>query len=239
MHFGEAIELAARRHQQLARVDGALALVQARQAFAEYLVRQKDTSNAETAYERLVEDSRRLAKTHEGRADFVRSEAEALGQLGNLLSARGERGRAAERYDAAAVAVAKSIEVRAQPSGSERVPASKTLAWLARLHRLAGLQFMELADAHRALERFRRSVDTRHQLRGSDEVPLELEHEVAVARALVYRLERDRGNVAAAAVARADALQAIERVTQSASAPRGLKQKASDLKKWIEAQDAN
>jgi tetratricopeptide (TPR) repeat protein len=233
-----AIELAARRHQQTGRIDGALGLVQARQAFAEYLLRQKDTSTAEAAFERLLDDSRRLAREHEGRVDFIRSEAEALGQLGDLLSARGERGRAAERYDAAAVAVVKSIEVRAQPSGGQRAPDSKWLALLARLHRLAGRQFMELADAHQALERFRRSVDTR-ALRGSDEVPLQLEQKIAVTRALVYKLERDRGNAAAAAAARADAQQGIDRVTQAASASRGLKQNASDLKKWIDAQDAN
>ena len=92
--FEEAIELASKRHQRLARIDAALALLQARQAYAEYFARRKDFIGAEAEYNSLIEEARRLAKEHEGRRDFAQLEAGALGQRGDIQAAQGNHAEA-------------------------------------------------------------------------------------------------------------------------------------------------
>src|SRR5262249_52047839 len=149
------IELARDQHERLGRMDAALALIQARQAFAEYQLKRKDTVEAESEYRALLEDSRALSKVHDERAEFSRSEGEALGQLGDLELVHSKTSTsAASLYDAAADAVARVVKARKSTD-------PKTVAWLLRLHRLSGQQYTQLGDVDAAIERYHRADTAR------------------------------------------------------------------------------
>ena len=231
--FTEAIEIAAKRHQQLSRIDAAVGIVDARQGFGEYLVRQKDAGGAELQFEQLLEDARRLAGVHDGRAEFVRPQGEALGQLGDIYAARGERRRAAESYETAAVAVGKTIELKSEVSSGARTASPENLAWLARLHRLAGQQYLELDEADPAIERFGLTLGVR-ALAAPDGVLPEVEQEIALALALTSEIEQKRNHAAAAGKAKAEALASIGRIAGARHASSDLKRWAASLKQFIE-----
>jgi tetratricopeptide (TPR) repeat protein len=237
--FGEAIELASLRDQRMVRIDGGLSLVEARAAYAAYLVRQKDASGAEFEYNRLLADSRRLTEVHEGRVDFVRWEGEALGQLGDLAAGRNDHAKAAASYDAARDSVHRLLEgsERLLEGSEKKQPDPQMIAWLARLHRLAGWQLFQLGDVDEAIERFRRSVGVR-SLMGPEQLPPVVEYEMAAAQVSIFQLESSRDNAGAADTARREAINSIDLIAKS-DVSRELKQWAAQLRRSIEAADAN
>jgi tetratricopeptide (TPR) repeat protein len=229
--FGEAIELADQAHQRRSRIDAALALLQARQAYAEYLTRGKDAAGSEAEYAKLLEDARRLGKEHDRSGQFARYEGEALGQIGDRQIARGDRAAAADNFDAAAVAVTKSLDMISELRNAE----PRTVEWIMRLHRLAGQQYVYLGKFDPALERFNRALAAR-SLGGTEQVTPSIEFETAVVHASTFALEIKRGNPDAAATARQNALASIDLVAKSENSTARLKQRAADLKSWTENQ---
>ena len=81
--FDDAIALADLSHRKRSRVESALALLQARQAYAEYLVRQKDVAGADSAYAELLQDAQKLENDHNRPDPFARFVGEADGQIGD------------------------------------------------------------------------------------------------------------------------------------------------------------
>ena len=229
--FGDAIERAALSHQGRARVDAALALLQARQAYAEYLVRQKDMDGAGRAFADLLDDSRRLGKEHDGRAQFIRFEAEALGQTGDLHVAANRRQEAADSYDAGADALKRLLDAR---KSDGRIEDYQIVGWRVRLFRLAGQQYAALDRLDPAAEQFKLAVGAGSSGDGKP-ADASVAYEVAIVQAYLVLVERKRGNTAAAADAKQAALNTIDAVAGS-KAGAGLKQRAADLKRWIEQQ---
>jgi hypothetical protein len=232
--YDEAIQLAAERHERLGRLDAALALLRVREAYAARHVRQKDTTAATDEFARLRDDARRLGKAHEGRADIIRFEAEALGQLGDQHVARKDLEKGSESYDEAAAAVDRMLKARVSDNRDEE---PRQLAWLARLHRLSGEQLVALGRGEAAAERFRRSIALRDR---NDGKPLSLgvEYEIAVAYASMFALEKQAGKPDAGEAAKAEALRIIDAIAKSERAPKALKERVANLKRWIEAQAA-
>jgi hypothetical protein len=90
-----AIALADASHWKRVRVESALALLQARQAYAEYQVRQKDVVGADSAYVELLQDAQKLENDHNRPDPFARFVGEADGQIGDrpITTARAPRTR--------------------------------------------------------------------------------------------------------------------------------------------------
>jgi hypothetical protein len=204
-------------------------LIEARKAFADYLARHKDTGAAEAELGRLLDDARRLGQ-EKSRVELVRAEGDAHRQLGDLLAGRGERAKAAESYDAAASAATRLIELR-QAAGepeAKKGPAPHVVAWLMRMHRLAGEQRTHLNDAGGALKRFSSAIEARQLLQA--EAPPGIEQETALVHGLLFLLERQRGNATAADMAKGMALAASDRMLAAASASAEQKRWATDFK---------
>jgi hypothetical protein len=216
--YEDAIALATERYARTPRADAAARLLQARQAYAEHLFRQKDNAAAEAEYGRLRDDARRLGGALRDRAELVRAEGEALARLGDLLLIRGDR-------------VSREIGIEGERTSRQ------TVARLALLYRRAGEQHMQSDDPDGAMERFNRSLEAR-RLIAADRIEPSFDQEDAVTQALIFVLERLRGNSAAAEKASAEALAAIERVLSAASSAPNLKQRSAGLKSWIEQQIA-
>ncbi|SED92071.1 hypothetical protein SAMN05444164_6291 [Bradyrhizobium erythrophlei] len=229
--FSDAIERAALSHQSRARVDAALALLQARQAYAEYLMRQKDTDGASHAYADLLEDARRLGKEHDGRAQIVRFEAEARGQTGDLHAAANRHQEAADSYSAGADALKRLLDARRSDGRTED---DQVIAWRVRLFRLAGQQYVTLDRPDPAAEQFKLAVGAGASDDGKP-ADASVAYEVAIAQAYTLLIERKRGNAAAAADAKQGALNSVDAIAAS-DAGAGLKRLAADLKRWIEQQ---
>jgi tetratricopeptide (TPR) repeat protein len=229
--YEDAIALATERYARTPRADAAARLLQARQAYAEHLFRQKDNAAAEAEYGRLRDDARRLGGALRDRAELVRAEGEALARLGDLLLIRGDRVQAAASFDQAADAVSREIGIEGERTSRQ------TVARLALLYRRAGEQHMQSDDPDGAMERFNRSLEAR-RLIAADRIEPSFDQEDAVTQALIFVLERLRGNSAAAEKASAEALAAIERVLSAASSAPNLKQRSAGLKSWIEQQIA-
>ncbi len=229
--FGEAIERATLSHQSRPRVDAALAVLQARQAYAEYLVRQKDVDGASRAYADLLDNARSLGKEHDGRAQFIRFEAEALGQAGDLHAAANRHQEAADSYDAGADALKRLLDAR---KADARTADDQIVAWRVRLFRLAGQQYAVVDRLDSAAEQFKlaAAAGASGERKPAD---ASIAYQVAVAQTYTLLIERRRGNVAAAADARQQALNTIDAIA-GADAGAGLKQQAADLKRWIEQQ---
>jgi hypothetical protein len=228
--FDEAIKLASLNHERRGRIDAALALLQARQAYAEYLLRKKDAVGSETEYTGLRDDAQRLGKQHDRPGQFAQFEGEALGKIGDSEVARGDREGAAGSYDGAAAAAKQWLDA---VISELRTPDSQTVAWVVRLYGLAALQYGELNKFDTAIDRFNlglaaRSLDKTKQAT----VPIELE--TAVIYAGMFRVERRRGNADAAAAAKQNSLRSIELVANSEDSTPDLKQRADGLKRWIE-----
>jgi tetratricopeptide (TPR) repeat protein len=230
--FEEAIGLAADRYGKSERNDAGTRLVEAREAFAQYLIRQKDAAGAEAEYGRLLADARRMGEAHSDRDEYKQAEGEALGRLGDLLAGRGQRAKAADSFEAAAKAVGRLVEAQA----SRQEQDLRAIGWLARLHRLAGEQHMHEGDAAGALERYRRSLEVRSRIEGS--VPPDIELETALVNGLIYHLQRRGTDRRAADAAKGEALAAIERVLAQRALSADLQRRASQLKGWIEQQAA-
>ena len=139
--------------------------MQARQAYAEYLVRQKDVDGP-TARTRNYSRTRKGSRTTTiGRIRFARFVGEADGQIGDRRAANNDRQGAADGYDAAAIAVERWL--KAVKDGLRSVNL-EGVVWLARLHRLAGLQYLELKKPDEAIARFGRALDARKLLEGNE-----------------------------------------------------------------------
>lgn len=227
--YDEAIKLAGERYARLPRADAADRLIEARQAYAEYLARQHDRAAEEAQYGRLRDDARRLAADLPDRGELARAAGEALGQLGDLLRGRNEPAQAGESYDEAAQAVRKEVSLEADKASAQ------TVAWLVRLHRLAGEQHLQLNDPDGAADRFRRALDARGLIAADKPAPA-LDWEAAFTQARMFDLERGRGNGPAAASASAEVLSAVARILEAAAATPDLKGRATQLKTWIEQQ---
>lgn len=89
--FAAAIELADARYRRLGRMDAALRLLEARQAYAEYLVRQDDAAAAKAQYQAMLSDVRRFEEPHQRRKELAQWAAEAQRQIAAIES---EGGRA-------------------------------------------------------------------------------------------------------------------------------------------------
>jgi hypothetical protein len=110
------------------------------------------------------------------------------------------------------------------------------VAWLIRLHRLAGFQYLELRKPDEAIARFGRALDARKLQDGNIPVP-SIEYETARVYADMLWTERERGNVDAAKADKQEFLKSIELVVGAANATPELKQDASSLKRSIENWD--
>jgi hypothetical protein len=225
-NFGEAIELARQQHLRTARIDAALSQLRAQQAYAEYLSRQKD-SIAEAQYASLLEDSRRLGNEHDRPSQFALFEAEAHGQLGDRQAARGDRNSAVHSYDAAAAALQSSIQ---SLTAESRSPSARTIAWLVRLRRLSGFQYVQLGNTDLARDRYRESIASR----GPDKVPPSVELEAAFTYANLSLLETASGNTDAARTAKMNSLNSITSIESSPESGPELKDRAAQLKRQIE-----
>jgi len=86
--FVEAIELAHARYRQLGRMDAAVGLLEARQAYAEYFLRQGDAAGAKSEYQRILNDAQQFQREHEywGLKGLKQSEDEAQRQISAIQS---------------------------------------------------------------------------------------------------------------------------------------------------------
>jgi tetratricopeptide (TPR) repeat protein len=227
--FQQAVDLASDRDARTRTVDAALAIIQAREAMAAYLTRRKDAAETEAELRRLLADAKRLGTVHGKRHEFAAAEGEALGRLGDLFTERGDRTEAARSYDAAAEAVDRAVKASFGDAPAARV------AWLMRLHRLAGEQHQEFNDPEGALIRYARAVETKERIESKKITP-EIDLETAYAYALIFGLERTRGRKAEATAARAEALAAVQRVMNAKPATAEQNQRAQRIRIWIEQQ---
>jgi tetratricopeptide (TPR) repeat protein len=227
--YEDAISNAISRYSRIPRADAADGLIQAREAYAEYLLRQNHDSAAETQYAHLLDAARNFSKTNQARPQYARAEGEALTALGDLYETRGDRSKAAASYDEAATAVRRKIDL------AGKYPTTPDIEWLAQLYRFAGEQRRLADDPDGAINRYNRALQVRSLIAASQVTPT-LDEEAAISNALIFLVERGRGNGVAAEKARAAALAAIAPVLASESASTDLKQHAMALKSWIETQ---
>ena len=225
----DAIDLARAQHDRSRSISAAIGIVQAREHLAAYHARNKDQAAAEAEYRLLLSDARRLAQVHKGRHEIYVAEAEALGQLGDIAAGRKDHAEAARLYDEAADAVGRAVEASFQEG--------RRLTWLARLHRLAGEQHIELKDIEAALKSFARAVDARARF-GERAIPADFEFEAAISHARVFEAERRRSNAAVARKSLTDARVAIGRLLAAPKVGAELRQRAEKIRDWIKAQEA-
>jgi tetratricopeptide (TPR) repeat protein len=227
--YDDAIAKAAARYVRVPRSDAAERLLQARQAYAKYFIRQKDSDAAEVQYKKLLEEAQAFAAANQTRPEYARAEGEALGSLGDLYLARGDRIKAGTSYDQAAVAVHRKIGL----AGNDATLGD--IEWMVRLYRLAGEQHRLSGDSDGAIIRYNHALEGRGLVAADRNAPA-FDQEAALINALVFSIEQTRSNPAAAEKASAAALAAIGRVLGDQSAEAGLKQKAMALQNWIEAE---
>jgi hypothetical protein len=230
--FETAISSASARYAHVPRSDAAERLLQAEQAYAEYFVRKKEDDAAAREYNNLLADARIFINADAFRPEYVRAEAEALGSLGDLYQARGERMKAGDSYDQAAISVRREIDLE---GGN---PLGKNIEWLARLYRLAGEQHRLSNDTLGALDRYHSALGARSLTSGNQDIP-ELDQEEATTHSLIFLTEQTSGNAAAAQKARQDALAAVDRVIKANSLSSELSQRATTLRHWLETQQTD
>lgn len=224
-----AVEQAGDRHRRLARLDAAIALAEAHRAAADHEVRQKNARAAMDHFERLLGVVRRLTEQHSGATDLVRREAQAAGKLGDLFSEDREWQRAADSFDAAAASVARLVADRAPTARSD----PPTLAWLARLHRLAGDQLGRLGMAEQALLRWQRAVEAGTAPGPEKEAPVVL-YEVARARALTMAVLAARGETEPAASWRRAAIEDLDRIDRARGLGEAERRRSGELRTFVE-----
>jgi tetratricopeptide (TPR) repeat protein len=226
--YDQAISLASGKYSQTSRADAGEALIEARQAFADYLIRQKDSSAAEGQYGRIVADARRFGADHDANPAFPLAEGRALQSVAELDAGRGDSLRAGESYEKAAAAIDKAIGLGAENK-------SESVVWLAELWRGAGDQFSHLGDASRAVGGYRNSLRALGRLPASESTP-EVSQTEAVTLVEISDLEQRRGDSEAAGKARSEAIIKIDEVLSDSSVSPDLKQKATSLKQFLENQ---
>jgi hypothetical protein len=207
--------------------------LQARQAYAEYLVRQKDVVGADSAYVELLQDAQKLERDHNRPDPFARFVGEADGQIGDGRAANNDRQGAADSYDAAATAVERWL--KAVKDGLRSVN-PEGVVWLVRLHRLAGLQYLVLKGPDEAIARFGQALDARKLQESNQPVP-SMEYETAWVYASMFWIERERGDADAAKADKEQCLKSIDLIISAATATAEIKQKADDLKRSVEQWD--
>jgi tetratricopeptide (TPR) repeat protein len=227
--YDDAIAKASARYARVPRSDAAERLLQARQAYAEYFVRQKDNDAAEAQYKKLHDEAQAFAAANQTRSEYARAEGEALGSLGDLYVARGDRIYAGTSYDQAAVAVHRKIGLAGTDATLDDIE------WMARLYRLAGEQHRLSGDPDGALVRYNQALEARSLVAADHSAPA-VDQEAAITNALIFSVEQTRNDPAAAQKAIAAALAAIGRVLGDQTAVASLKQKAMALQNWIEMQ---
>ena len=229
----DAIKLATARYETEKKGDSGRQVVIAREALAELFKRREDDKSAEAEYGRLEADAKRFAGKFADNKAFPEAEGEALGQIGDLQAKQGDRTRAAQSYDGAAIAVARAVNLSLEKSET------RIVEWLARLYRLAGEQRKETGDVEGAMQRFDKALEAaaKKKVEGNEAAPLDLERGWTLAH--VFDAERARGKLEAAQEARANALGALN----AALATRGLsetgRQRAENIKHWLDKQDTS
>jgi tetratricopeptide (TPR) repeat protein len=227
--FDDAITSSAARYARLSRPDAADRLLQARQAYAEYLARQKDDDAAEAQYDKLIKDAQTFGISNPTRLAFVQERARALDSFADFLVTRGDRSRAATNYDEAADAARGAITLEGD------APTVADVEWLLELYRLAGEQHRLSGDPQGAISRYDQALNAL-KLVGADRISPSLDLEAAVINVLTSVVELDRGDAGASKRAKTAALAGITRVLAAPTASADLKQRASGLKDWIQVQ---
>jgi hypothetical protein len=227
--FQQAIDLAIARHRKTGGVDAALAIVEAREEMAAYLKRQNDIDGTDAELAKVIADAQTLSKVHDARHEFAAAEGRAWEQRGGLVLNRGDRAAAGRDYDAAAEAVERAVTL------SFGEPEASQIAWLIRLHLLAGEQRRALNDSDGALQRFARAGEVRTKIDGGKVTP-EIDLDTAIAMAFAGDLQKRRGDGEAAAKSRMEATAAVARAMASAKIDDNQKQRAQRLQALLEQQ---
>jgi hypothetical protein len=197
------------------------------------MTRQKDVAGSDHAYAELLQDAQKFENDHNRPDPFARFVGEAHGQIGDRQVTNNDREGAADSYDAAAIAVERWL--KSFKAGLKSVN-SEGVVWLVRLHRLAGLQYLELKKPDVAMSRFGRALDAR-KLQEGNETMSSLEYETAWVYASMFVIERERGNADAAKADKQETLKSINLVASAADATPEIKQEADSLKRSIEQRD--
>jgi tetratricopeptide (TPR) repeat protein len=254
--YGEAARLASARYDKQGRPDAALALLQARQARAEYETRQKVAATAETAYLDFLKDARRTSQRHDDRPDIWRYEAEANGRVGDVLAARNDSAAASEHYQAAARIVDRML-VKTAGDASLKIPESDAvekrlteIAWLVRLHRLAGFHLRKQGNNDAAMEQFGHALAARKLADSLPHTepapgatpanppprPLIIEYQSVFVQAQIFAVEAQRGHHAAAAEARQQALDGIARLERETAIPQEVQDEFTNVRSFLNPQ---
>ena len=226
------VRLASARYEKSQRHDHARHLVMARQSLAEHLMRRKDVAGAEAAFERLRDDARRLLAHHERSGALAEAEAEGLGVLGDIQAQRTSTSDAVESYLAAAAAVA-----RAREWGTDRADL-RLITWQARLFRLAAEQQIKMNNGAAALDGVEKSLELIRAIK-PERVTNTIALDEAYAIGLAYVIARARADGGAAEKHRSDALAILARVTGTRGVADAVRERAAQIKRWIESRDAN
>ncbi|HEX4408061.1 MAG TPA: hypothetical protein VH206_04730 [Xanthobacteraceae bacterium] len=226
--YDEAIAKASERYAALPRPDVADRVIEARQAYAEYLVRQKDDAAADAQYDKLIADMHGFA-VFEKRAEYDIAETNALGLQGDIAAARNDHAKAGDKYENAAHALQQAFVL------DDTFKKSANLEWLERLYLLAGQQHQDSRDFNAAIDLYAQTLKTHDSIEPPN-MTAAIEQTAALANALTFQTETLRGNSTAAQQAKAAALSGIARVLDAKSASADLKRRAADLKTRIEAQ---
>jgi hypothetical protein len=84
--LAEAIDLADARYRQLGRLDAALRLLEARQAYAAYLLRQGDAAAAKRQCQAIMTDVQRFEQAYGKRSEWAQWTAQAQTQIATIES---------------------------------------------------------------------------------------------------------------------------------------------------------
>lgn len=204
-------------------------LLTARGVLAEFFVRTASKNEAVGEFERLLKDVKSQQTLDDKREELVRSEAQALGRLGDLAVERGDQASGSKFYEAAGVAAARMLDLQFDSKNA------RDIAWKAGLHRLAGSAHMHSGNTADAAVQFHLALGVEALLPAGKSDP-ELDLELARVQAAFIDLETKRGDAVAAEVARAGAYSRLERATSSDKVTDRLKDQALELLGQIEKQ---
>jgi tetratricopeptide (TPR) repeat protein len=228
--YASAIAQGTERHARTHGTEPAAWMLAAREALAEYLVRQNQPDRAREEFLRTQGEARRLREQHPRYEPFHKVEANALGRSGDLLLAAGDRLGARDAFEAAAEAVSRSLALLGSHEAEDRW---HRISWLARLHRLAAQQRRELDDAGGAIEQLRKGLAAVGTLAAP---PSDLLQEAAVDNATLYQLLMQTADHKGAEQARATAISLSDRVISARTTTAENVTKTRQLKQWLMSQ---